>query len=168
MVSCKTGINLNDLQDEEEEEPEPKPKPNCDNNVAEDNNEAAESENLEVPETAPTRVSPKQIRPGWDYVSEEEDPPEAPLSTSFVNEQEVWHNPARTRKHPLRFIGNTFMTSTGPNARTAYLTSEVGCMLSTGFDKDEAKTIQETLVGPYQPLTPRCTPREWDREIVRR
>ena len=148
-VSCETVINLNDLQDEEEEEPEPKP--NRDNNVAEDNNEAAESENVEVPETAPTRVRPKRIRPGWDYVSEEEDLPEEPLSTSFVDEQGVRHNPVRSRKPPLRFTGSTFMTSTGPNARTAYLASEVGCALSTGFDKDEPKTLQEALVGPYRP-----------------
>jgi hypothetical protein len=33
------------------------------------------------------------------------------------------------------------MTYTGPMARTVYLASEMGWMLTTGFDKDEPNTV---------------------------
>ena len=42
------------------------------------------------------------------------------------------------------------MTYTGPMARTVYLASEMGWMLTTGFDKDEPNTVQEALSGPQQ------------------
>jgi hypothetical protein len=43
-----------------------------------------------------------------------------------------------------------FMTYTGPTARNVYLASEMGWVLTTGFDKDEPNTLQEALSGPQQ------------------
>jgi hypothetical protein len=40
------------------------------------------------------------------------------------------------------------MTYTGPAARNVYLASEMGCVLTTGFDKGEPNNVQDALSGP--------------------
>jgi hypothetical protein len=100
-----------------------------------------------VPEIATTRTIRKK-RQFWAYEPEKEELPTEPTPTSFTDEQGRRRNPPRTARNNAGEA--LFMTYTGPMARTVYLASEMGWMLTTGFDKDEPNTVQEALSGPQQ------------------
>jgi hypothetical protein len=143
-------VDIGDILQEEEEEPEA-PVP------AED---AAESPQSPPPpskddEPASRPISQQRtarVKPSWTYVPIVDDAPAAPEPTSYVDNQGIRRNPARTSKtNPRKHHDATFLTYTGPNARNTHLAAEmVGYALVTGFDKDEPRNVDDALNGPQR------------------
>jgi hypothetical protein len=114
-------------------------------------------ESRNVPEITRTTRTKRQF---WAYEPEEEELPTQPTPTSFTDEQGRRRNPPRTARNNAGEA--LFMTYTGPAARNMYLASEMGWILTTGFDKDEPNTVQEALSGPQRQQWKKAMDRELD------
>jgi transposase InsO family protein len=149
-------INVDSLlQDDEEEEEEPTepaapiihPPVEADNIDDQQRPPTPQPHESRIPRTAPKKTPVNQR---WEYVPVSEEPAEpVPGPTPTFDDEGRRRNPGRTTRNqqPSRY-GDSFLTYTGPNARNAYLATEVvGWALSTGFDKDEPRNLNEAMKG---------------------
>jgi hypothetical protein len=144
-------INVDSLLQEEEEEEEPMepaaptihPPVEADNIDDQQRPPTPQPHESRIPRTAPKKTPVNQR---WEYVPVSEEPAEpVPGPTPTFDDEGRRRNPGRTTRNqqPSRY-GDSFLTYTGPNARNAYLATEVvGWALSTGFDKDEPRNVNE-------------------------
>jgi hypothetical protein len=146
-----THVNIEDMLREEEEEPT---EPETNNDPPEDITNAEQERDTERQRTTPPpqpsripRAAPR-TKPGWKMVPAIERE-ETPIPTATIDEQGRRRNAPRITKtqQPARHT-DSFLSYNGPNARNAYLASEVvGSSLAIGFDKDEPRNVREAMSG---------------------
>jgi hypothetical protein len=144
----ETIVDIGGILQEEEEEPAvPATTLPLEDTTNEEKNDAPDHHTeLGHQKTTPSKIpQPATRKPRWEYIPVVEEEAEA-VPTATLDDQGRRRNAPRTTRSNQRPVDTSFLSYTGPNARNAYLASEmVGWSLATGFDRDEPRDIDEAM-----------------------